>query len=74
MNQRVRKHHYLDDVPAAGATNTDAPAVGEFCDLLIVERKLVDAVGGSRTMRHLFLIRDKMPTETPLARRTGISF
>ena len=45
MNQRVREHHHLDDVPAAGATDADAPAVGEFCDLLVVVGEFVDAVG-----------------------------
>ena len=45
MNQRVREHHNLDDVPAARAANADAPAVGELCDSLQIEGEFLDAVG-----------------------------
>ena len=45
VNHGVREHHNLDDVPAAGAPNADAPAVGEFRNSLIIESELIDAVG-----------------------------
>lgn len=45
VNHGVRQHHNLNDVSASEATNTDTPAVGEFCDSLIVEPEFIDAVG-----------------------------
>ena len=43
-NQGVREHHNLDDVPAVGAANTDAPAVGELWNFLVVEGEFINAV------------------------------
>jgi hypothetical protein len=45
VNQRVVEHHNLDNVSAAWTPNTDAPAVGEFCDLLVVEPEFINAMG-----------------------------
>ena len=45
MNQRLREDHNFNDVPAAGATKADESAVGEFCDLVVIESELIDAVG-----------------------------
>ena len=49
VNQGVRQHDNLDDVPAAGATNTDTPAVVEFCNSLVVEPEFIDAVWQSNS-------------------------
>lgn len=38
-------HHDLHDIATARTTHANAPAVGEFCNSLVVEREFIDAVG-----------------------------